>query len=200
MLNEKRVWYWPSVRADSIGTSAKVPVQSSRPNQFSAMQSVDADRKKMNEVYDIIIIGAGVVGLSTARELKMRHPSLKIAILEKECEVASHQSGSNSGVIHCGIYYPPHSFKSKMCVQGNSQLYNFCDQYKIPYKKCGKLIVAVDPQELSELQRLYQNGLTNNVPGITWLETPEEIQAYEPLCTGGLKAIYCPTTGLSPYL
>lgn len=101
--------------------------------------------------YDLAVVGGGIVGVASAREILLRHPKTKIAILEKEKELAVHQSGHNSGVIHAGIYYKPGSLKAKLCVQGLRLTYAYCDEKKIPYKKVGKLIVATDEVEVSRL-------------------------------------------------
>lgn len=108
-------------------------------------------------------------------------PNLKVVILEKEKDVAMHQSGHNSGVIHAGIYYVPGSMKAKFCVEGSRQTYAFCDQHKIPYKKCGKLIVATNPVEQSNLMRLYDNALKNGVNDVELIEG-KEIPNIEPYC------------------
>lgn len=96
-------------------------------------------------------MGGGIVGVATAKELKQRHPKWKVAIVEKENQLAVHQSGHNSGVIHAGIYYKPGSLKAKLCVEGMKLMYEYLDEKKIPYKKCGKLIVATDETEIEQL-------------------------------------------------
>lgn len=99
----------------------------------------------------MVVVGGGIVGVASAREILLRHPKLKIAIVEKEKKLAFHQSGHNSGVIHAGIYYKPGSLKAKLCVQGLHLTYAYCDEKKIPYKKCGKLIVATNDLEVERL-------------------------------------------------
>ena len=103
--------------------------------------------------YDLAIIGGGIVGLATAMELLMRHPELRLVILEKEHELAQHQTGHNSGVIHSGIYYVPGSLKARACVAGKAKLIQFCDEHSIPYDLCGKVIVATRAEEFSESRR-----------------------------------------------
>lgn len=98
-----------------------------------------------------MVVGGGIVGVATARELMQRHPKWKVAILEKESELAVHQTGHNSGVIHAGIYYKPGSLKAKLCVEGMQLMYAYLDRKNIPYKKCGKLIVATDVSEVEQL-------------------------------------------------
>lgn len=101
--------------------------------------------------YDLVIVGGGIVGTASGREILQRHPKLKVAIVEKENKLAVHQSGHNSGVIHAGIYYKPGSLKAKLCVEGLHLSYKFLDEKRIPYKKCGKLIVATDENEVKRL-------------------------------------------------
>lgn len=108
-------------------------------------------------------------------------PNLKVAILEKESDVAVHQTGHNSGVIHAGLYYRPESLKAKLCVAGLQATYKFCDKHNIPYKKCGKLIVATDRLEIPILNRLYEQGIANKSPGIE-LINGDKIKQIEPHC------------------
>ncbi|XP_067681608.1 L-2-hydroxyglutarate dehydrogenase, mitochondrial-like isoform X1 [Haliotis asinina] len=144
--------------------------------------------------YDIIIVGGGIVGMATARELKMRHPQLSFAVVEKENILAAHQSGNNSGVIHAGIYYTPGTLKAKLCVEGLELAYKYCDEHNVPYKKVGKLIVAVEPDEIPRLDKLYERGLENGVKDLRVLG-PDDIKDIEPNCVG-LKAIHSPNTGI----
>lgn len=147
--------------------------------------------------YDVVVVGAGIVGLALARQLLLQRPNLRFAVLEKEKEIASHQSGHNSGVIHSGIYYTPGSLKAKLCVQGAALLYEYCDRKRIPYRRCGKLIVAVEHQEIPRLRALYERGLRNNVPGL-YIIGPEQIQEKEPHCRG-VMALDSPNTGIVNY-
>ncbi|RUS72272.1 hypothetical protein EGW08_019960, partial [Elysia chlorotica] len=144
--------------------------------------------------YDLVIVGGGIVGTATAQELITRHPQLRLAVLEKESELAAHQSGHNSGVIHAGIYYTPGSLKAKLCVKGLKMTYAYCDKHNIPYKKCGKLIVALDPEELPRLDGLLERGQQNGVPDLRMVG-PDGIKDIEPNCVG-LKAIHSPHTGI----
>ncbi|XP_030745080.1 LOW QUALITY PROTEIN: L-2-hydroxyglutarate dehydrogenase, mitochondrial-like, partial [Sitophilus oryzae] len=148
--------------------------------------------------YDVVVVGGGIVGAASARELKIRHPKLKMAILEKESELAKHQSGHNSGVIHAGIYYKPGSLKAKLCVEGLQLMYKYCDQKKIPYKKVGKLIVATNEVEVKRLADLHDRAIQNKVPDIKLLNGVEEIQKIEPYCVG-LQALWSPHTGIIDY-
>ncbi len=147
--------------------------------------------------YDIAIVGGGIVGLATARELLTRHPALKLILLEKDDILAAQQTGHNSGVIHSGIYYKPGSLKAKLCVEGRKLLWEYCDAKKIPYNNVGKLIVATEEHELPLLDDLYQRGLAN---GIDTLEIVDAagIAEREPHCRG-IKAIYSPVTGIIDY-
>jgi L-2-hydroxyglutarate oxidase len=114
-------------------------------------------------MYDYIIIGGGIVGLSTAWQLKQRNPATRILLLEKEDQVASHQTGHNSGVIHAGVYYEPGSLKAKFCKAGMAATMQFCDDNAIPYEQCGKLLVATDNIELERMQALYQRSIENGL-------------------------------------
>ncbi|XP_075048677.1 L-2-hydroxyglutarate dehydrogenase, mitochondrial isoform X2 [Mixophyes fleayi] len=150
-----------------------------------------------HSTYDVVVVGGGIVGLASARQLLLRHPAFRFAILEKENEIAFHQSGHNSGVIHSGIYYTPGSLKARLCVRGSALLYNYCDRKRIPYKKCGKLIVAVQHQEIPRLQALYERGLQNNVPGLRIIGA-KDIREKEPYCRG-VMALDSPHTGIVNY-
>lgn len=142
----------------------------------------------------MVVIGGGIVGIASARELGIRHPKLKIAVVEKEDKLAFHQSGHNSGVIHAGIYYKPGSLKAKLCVQGLNLSYDYLNAKKIPYKKCGKLIVAVEEKEIKPLEDLYKRGLANNVKDLEMIDG-DEIVKIEPHCEG-LQALWSPHTGI----
>ena len=147
--------------------------------------------------YDIAIIGGGIIGLSTAMHLSARLPRWRVAVLEKENELATHQTGHNSGVIHSGIYYRPGSFKSQFCVAGVSKLLRFCDENEIEYQQCGKVIVATDESELGRLQGLYDRGIANGVAGLEMIG-PERLREIEPHAAG-VKALWSPQTGIVDY-
>jgi L-2-hydroxyglutarate oxidase LhgO len=150
-----------------------------------------------NDVVDVAIIGAGIVGLATAYGLARRHPSLNIVVLEKESDVAKHQTGHNSGVIHSGIYYKPGSFKARLCVEGVRKLEAFCDTHGVPYQRIGKVIVAVREDEIPHLNNLYERGVANGVPGVRKINA-EELHEIEPHAAG-LCAIHSPNTGIVDY-
>lgn len=147
--------------------------------------------------HDVVIIGAGIVGAATAWQLTQQNPRLSIAVLEKEPGAALHQSGTNSGVIHSGIYYKPGSLKALNCSHGYRKLLDFCQQYGIRYEVCGKLIAAVTPQEASRLPALLQNGQANGLEGLRLLGA-EEAREREPHLQC-LSAIYVPQTGIVDY-
>jgi len=144
--------------------------------------------------YDIVIVGGGIVGLATARELLKRRPGQRVAILEKESTIGQHQTGHNSGVIHAGVYYAPGSLKARLCAEGRQKAYEYCDEKGIPYKKVGKLIVAVEEEELPRLQNLWERATANGVPGLRMVG-PEEIREIEPH-SAGIKGIFSPETGI----
>lgn len=148
--------------------------------------------------YDIAIIGAGLVGLATAYQLKLAKPNLNILIIDKENGVAKHQSGHNSGVIHSGIYYKPGSLKAQNCIAGYQSILEFAQQYDIPYDICGKIIVATEKKELKGLHNIYERGLQNKLPGIKKLSA-EESREIEPHCAA-VESIYVPQTGIIDYL
>lgn len=140
------------------------------------------------------MIGGGIVGSASARQLLISHPTLNIALVEKENRFAFHQSGNNSGVIHAGIYYKPGSLKAKLCVEGLNLSYKYFDEKGIKYSKCGKLIVATNRSEVSRLLDLYERGIKNGVKDITLLDS-KEIKALEPHCSG-VQALWSPHTGI----
>jgi (S)-2-hydroxyglutarate dehydrogenase len=143
---------------------------------------------------DIAVVGAGLVGLATARELQRRNPGAELAVLERERRPAAHQSGHSSGVIHAGIYYAPGSLKARLCVEGARRLYELCAERGIAARRDGKLIVAARERELPGLDELERRGRANGVPGLRRLG-PEEIGEVEPHARG-LAALHSPATGV----
>jgi (S)-2-hydroxyglutarate dehydrogenase len=147
--------------------------------------------------YDVAIIGGGIVGLATAYQIQKLKPNTSVVILEKEESEAQHQTGHNSGVIHSGLYYKPGSLKALNCIRGYEMLLKFSDDNGIPYDLCGKLVVATEKHELSQLDMLFERGEANGLKGLIWL-TAEEIKEREPHVTG-IKGIFVPQTGIIDY-
>lgn len=143
---------------------------------------------------DVVVVGGGIVGLAVARELTIRRPHLSVCVLERERALATHQSGHNSGVVHAGIYYMPGSMKAKLCVQGASDLYEYCAQRGIAHRRCGKLIVALDASELRGLEELHRRGSANGVKGLRRLDA-EGIAEIEPH-VAGVAGLHSPNTGI----
>lgn len=151
----------------------------------------------MENNYDVAIIGGGIVGVATAYKLQLKNPKLRIALFEKESELARHQTGRNSGVIHSGIYYKPGSYKALNCVDGRKQLVKFAEEHNIPHDVCGKLIVATHDAEKPLLDKIYQRGVENGIEGIGKIQ-PAEIHEIEPYVRG-VEAISVPVTGIIDY-
>jgi L-2-hydroxyglutarate oxidase len=145
-------------------------------------------------LYDVIVIGAGIVGLASAMKMAERFPKLRLLVLEKESQIARHQTGHNSGVIHGGIYYKPGSLKAATCVTGRRALLEFCDGNGIKYDLCGKVIVATDDEEVPRLEELFRRGQANNVPGLEMIG-PERLREIEPHARG-IRAVHSPATGI----
>ena len=147
--------------------------------------------------YDVVVIGAGIIGLSTAMKLLERFPQIKLAIVEKNVKEGTQQSGHNSGVIHSGIYYRPGSFKADFCVAGRSSMTQFCEENDIPVWTCGKLIVASDAAGVERLNALQERGTANQVDGLRMVDN-DEMAEIEPHVVA-LKALYAPGTGIVDY-
>lgn len=148
----------------------------------------------LDKHYDLAVIGGGIIGLATAMRVSQEFPGLKVAVLEKEDEVATHQTGHNSGVIHAGIYYAPDSQKANFCSTGGKLLREFCDHRGIGYEMCGKLIVAINEEEVPRLDELFRRGTENGAEGLRMVDK-EEIGEIEPY-SAGVKAIFSPNTGI----
>jgi len=144
--------------------------------------------------FDIIVIGGGIVGLASAYKIAQNHPGISIAVLDKEEQIAAHQTGHNSGVIHSGLYYKPGSYKARNCTKGRKELVAFAKEHEIPYEICGKIIVATKEKELTNLEQVFNNGLENGIEGIEKIG-PEEISEIEPFCQG-IAGIWVPCTGI----
>ena len=145
----------------------------------------------------VVIIGGGIVGLATAYRMAERFPGARITVLEKEDGVGRHQTGHNSGVLHCGLYYKPGSVKARLAVSGIRQMVAFCQENAIPHEICGKLVVAADADEVPRLRSLQERGAANGLEGLRWLER-EEMREIEPH-VGGVAALRVPQEGIVDY-
>jgi (S)-2-hydroxyglutarate dehydrogenase len=154
-------------------------------------------RAPMAFQYDLTIIGGGILGLATGLKITAAHPSVRLLILEKEAELARHQTGNNSGVIHSGLYYRPGSLKARSCVTGRKELMSFCDGHSVPYEICGKVVVATSAEELPRLEELHRRGVANGLQGLEIIE-PERLRELEPHATG-IKGLHVPETGIVDY-
>ena len=150
-----------------------------------------------NNRFDIIIIGGGIVGLATAYKLNVKYPTKKILVLEKEPEVAAHQTGHNSGVIHSGLYYKPGSYKAKNCVDGRRELVAFAKEHRVKHDICGKIVVATHTSELAHMNKVLNNGIANGVEGIEKIDA-SRIKEIEPFCSG-IEGLWVPCTGIIDY-
>ena len=148
--------------------------------------------------FDIIVVGGGIVGLASAYKINLKYPEKKVLVLEKEQEVAAHQTGHNSGVIHSGIYYKPGSYKAKNCVDGRRELVAFAKEHKIHHDICGKIIVATHESELDHMNKVFKNGEANGVEGIELIDR-NRIKEIEPYCEG-IGGIWVPCTGIINYV
>jgi L-2-hydroxyglutarate oxidase LhgO len=143
------------------------------------------------------VVGAGIIGLAVARRLGEVEPESMITVLEKEHEIAVHQTGHNSGVVHAGIYYAPGSLKAQLCRRGVELLRAYCEERAIPLEPCGKLVVALDATEVERLRELERRARANEVPGIRWLEG-DELREIEPHAAG-IAGLHSPTTAITDY-
>lgn len=146
--------------------------------------------------FDMAIIGGGIIGLATALELTSRGRSL--VVIEAEKQVAAHQTGHNSGVIHSGLYYKPGSLKARNCVEGREAMYRFCETHNIAYDRCGKVVVATQPEEIPRLNNLESRGRANGIQGLRRLKAAE-LKEYEPHVTG-IDGLWVPETGIVDYI
>lgn len=147
--------------------------------------------------WDAVIVGGGIIGLSSAMALSGKRPGVRLLVLEKEEELCRHQSGRNSGVIHAGLYYRPGSLKAKTCVEGARAMVDFAAEHGIRHELCGKVVVATSPEELPRLEELHRRGAANGVPGLEMIG-PERLREIEPHAAG-IRALWSPGTGIIDY-
>jgi len=148
----------------------------------------------LEQTFDVIIIGGGIVGAATMFKLQERHPDLNILLIEKEKALADHQTGHNSGVIHSGLYYTPGSLKARNCVKGRKEIVAFASKYGVKHDVCGKVIVATHESELANMEKVFSNGVKNEIEGIEKISA-EQIKDIEPYCEG-IAGIWVPVTGI----
>ena len=146
------------------------------------------------KIYDITIVGGGIVGAATAYKIQLKFPNLKVLLIEKEDKLADHQTGHNSGVIHSGLYYKPGSAKAKNCVDGRKQIVQFAKEHKIKHDVCGKVVAAVSKEELPFMDKIFQNGLANNTEGIEKIDA-KQLKDIEPYVES-IGGIWVPCTGI----
>lgn len=151
-----------------------------------------------NQVFDIAIVGGGIVGVATAYKIQQHNPDLKIILIEKEDSLAAHQTGHNSGVIHSGLYYKPGSLKAKNCVKGRHELVKFSKEHGVAHDVCGKIVVATEESELQYLDKIFWNGIANETEGIERIGK-DQIKEIEPECYG-IAAIWVPCTGIIDFV
>jgi len=147
--------------------------------------------------FDVVVVGGGIVGLATALQIIRKQQGIRIAVLEKESEIARHQTGHNSGVIHSGLYYKPGSSKARLSVEGLRQMVAFCREHGVPHEICGKIVVATSPQELPRLENLWERGNANGLVGLRKLSA-DQIREIEPHARG-IAAIHVPQEGIVDY-
>jgi len=150
------------------------------------------------DIFDIAIIGGGIVGAATLYKLQTRNPDLKIVLIEKEKELAAHQTGHNSGVIHSGLYYKPGSLKAKNCVKGRHELVKFAQDFGIAHDVCGKVVVAKDESEIPFMEKILANGIANNTEGIERIDAAK-VKEIEPFVEG-VAGIWVPCTGIIDFV
>ena len=147
--------------------------------------------------FDVVVIGGGIVGLATGLQFGRAFPKLRLLLVEKESDVAQHQSGHNSGVIHSGIYYKPGSLKARLCVEGAAAMAEFCREHGIAVQVCGKIIVATTNEEIPRMQALLERGQANGISGLKLL-SKEQAREIEPHC-GGVGWLHVPGTAITDY-
>ncbi|NNE54587.1 MAG: FAD-dependent oxidoreductase, partial [Flavobacteriales bacterium] len=152
----------------------------------------------MEKSFDLVIVGGGCVGAATLYQIQKAYPQLHILLLEKEAELAAHQTGHNSGVIHSGLYYKPGSLKAINCVNGRRELVKFAQEHNIAHDVCGKVVVATDESELPHMEKIFQNGIANDVEGVERIDAAR-IKEIEPFVEG-IAGIWVPCTGIIDFV
>ena len=144
-----------------------------------------------------VVVGGGILGLATARQLVSTQPDAEVTVLEREAALGQHQTTHNSGVIHAGIYYTPGSLKARLCRRGLTLLRDFCAEKNLPYDACGKVVVAIDEREIEPLRRLEERATQNGVPGLRWLEQSDltEVEPY----VAGVAGLHSPETAIADF-
>ena len=155
------------------------------------------EAKQVDNGYDVVIVGGGIVGAATLYQLQQRYPNRTMLLIEKETGLADHQTGNNSGVIHSGLYYPPGSLKAKNCVEGRRALVRFAQEHNIPHDVCGKVVVAVEDSELPMLEKIHGIGQQNEIEGLERINA-DQLREIEPHCKG-IDALWVPCTGIIDY-
>ena len=150
-----------------------------------------------NKEFEIAVVGGGIVGLAAAYQIQCQFPELNIVVFEKEKELAFHQTGRNSGVIHSGLYYKNGSLRAKNCVEGRKEIIEFAEKNNVEYDICGKIVVATNKNEVERLEQLKVNGEKNGLRGLSLL-SPQEFKKIEPNAEG-LKALWVPDSGIIDY-
>src|SRR4051812_47938822 len=144
------------------------------------------------------VVGAGIVGLAVARRLAQLRPDARITVVDKEADVAVHQTGHNSGVVHAGLYYAPGTLKAELCTRGRGLLQQFCGRHGLQYDECGKLVVARNDDELPALREIERRATENGVPGLRWLSAAE-LREVEPEAVG-VAALHSPHTAIVDFV
>jgi (S)-2-hydroxyglutarate dehydrogenase len=170
------------------------PPGSNRPPRAGATAR---HRRPTLVVVRYVIVGGGILGLATARQLATSTPGAEIVVLERESGLALHQTSHNSGVVHAGLYYAPGSLKARLCRRGIALLREYCAEHGLPYEECGKLVVATEEREVEPLQRLFERAAANGVPGLTWLEA-ERLTTIEPHVRG-VAGLHSPETAIADF-
>jgi (S)-2-hydroxyglutarate dehydrogenase len=158
------------------------------------MSAREQQIEEVPQTCDVVVVGGGIVGLGVARELLQRRPQASVCVLEREADIAAHQTSHNSGVIHAGVYYVPGSLKARLCVEGAREMYEYCEARGIANERCGKLIVATSPGELDRLDEIERRAQANGVPGVRRIDAAE-IERLEPHARG-VDGLFSPNTGI----